>query len=74
MNDTKPLGNILDFRQQEEAVNAAIALFSGEDTSKAKEVWLVDPAPVVIEKLNDAMAALEGFMALHGLPASYNFV
>jgi type I restriction enzyme R subunit len=69
LNDTKPLGNILDFRQQEEAVNAAIALFSGENTAHAKEVWLVDPAPVVIDKLAEAMRGLEGFMALHGLPA-----
>ena len=27
LNDTKPYGNMLDFRQQQEAVNDAIALF-----------------------------------------------
>ncbi|MEI2748641.1 MAG: hypothetical protein V9E88_07785 [Ferruginibacter sp.] len=35
LNDTKPYGNILDFRSQQEAVNQAIALFSGEDKGKA---------------------------------------
>jgi type I restriction enzyme, R subunit len=30
LNGTKPYGNILDFRQQQDAVDAAIALFSGE--------------------------------------------
>ena len=49
LNGTKPYGNILDFRQQQDAVDAAIALFSGERTGeKAREIWLVDKAPVVI--------------------------
>ena len=62
LNDTKPYGNILDFRQQKDAVNDAIALFSGEDLSRAKEIWLVDPAPVVITKYENAVAALNIFM------------
>jgi type I restriction enzyme R subunit len=62
LNDTKPYGNILDFRQQKDAVNDAIALFSGEDLSRAKEIWLVDPAPVVIAKYENAVAALNIFM------------
>ena len=45
LNDTKPYGNILDFRSQQDAVNKAITLFSGEDSSRAKEIWMVDPAP-----------------------------
>ena len=67
LNDTKPYGNILDFRQQQDAVNEAIALFSGEKTDKAKEIWLVDPAPVVIGKLEGAVAALDKFMESQGL-------
>jgi type I restriction enzyme R subunit len=67
LNDTKPYGNILDFRQQQEAVNEAIALFSGEKIDKAKEIWLVDPAPVVIDKLEMAVAALDKFMTSQGL-------
>lgn len=62
LNDTKPYGNILDFRSQQEAVNTAIALFSGEDNGKAKEIWLVDPAPVVIDKYKAAVEALGVFM------------
>lgn len=67
LNDTKPYGNILDFRQQKEAVDDAIALFSGEDTSRAKEIWLVDPAEVVIDKLEQAVARLDQFMQSQGL-------
>jgi type I restriction enzyme R subunit len=62
LNDTKPYGNILDFRQQQEEVDRAIALFSGEDTGRAKEIWLVDPAPKVIEKYNEAVKAMEKWM------------
>lgn len=62
LNDTKPYGNILDFRQQQEEVDRAIALFSGEDTGRAKEIWLVDPAPKVIEKYHEAVKAMEKWM------------
>jgi len=67
LNDTKPYGNILDFRSQKDAVNQAIALFSGEDKEKAKEIWLVDPAPVVIENYQKAVEALGKFMEQHNL-------
>ncbi len=67
LNDTKPYGNILDFRSQQEAVNQAIALFSGEDNGKSKEIWLVDPAPTVIEKYKKAVEALGNFMQEHNL-------
>ena len=62
LNDTKPSGNILDFRSQQEAVNQAIELFSGEDKGRAKEIWLVDPAPLVIDKYKKAVEALGVFM------------
>ncbi len=62
LNDTKPYGHILDFRGQQEAVDAAIALFSGAKAEKAREIWLVDKAPVVIEKLKQAKTALDAFM------------
>lgn len=68
LNDTKPYGNILDFRGQETEVNDAIALFSGKaDSEKAKEIWLVDPVPTVIEKLHKAVGELEQFMKSQGL-------
>jgi type I restriction enzyme R subunit len=63
INDSKPYGNILDFRQQRDAVDEAIALFSGEEAAdKAKEIWLVEPAPVVIGKYEKALDALNKFM------------
>lgn len=67
LNKNKPHGSILDFRGQQMAVDEAIALFSGEDTGKAKEIWLVDPAPVVISKYEKAVAALSSFMQARGL-------
>lgn len=68
LNSTKPYGNILDFRQQQDAVDAAIALFSGENSSEqAREIWLVDKAPVVIQKLEAAVQKLGGFMTSQGL-------
>lgn len=69
LNDSKPYGHILDFRNQQAAVDDAIALFSGENTSKAKEIWLVDAAPVVIGKYEEAVTALNQFMKSRGLAA-----
>jgi type I restriction enzyme R subunit len=62
LNDSKPYGNILDFRSQQDSVNQAIALFSGEDSERAKEIWLVDPASVMIEKYKEAVEKLREFM------------
>lgn len=68
LNDTKPYGNVLDFRDQEAAVDEAIALFSGEKTEEdPKRIWLVDPAPKVIEKYEEAISKLEEYMQSHGL-------
>ena len=68
LNGTKPYGNILDFRQQQEAVDAAITLFSGEKTAdEAREIWLVEKAPVVIQKLEIAVQELGSFMKSQGL-------
>jgi type I restriction enzyme R subunit len=77
LNDTKPYGNILDFRQQENAVKTAIARFSGigNDFEAAKKYWLVDAAPIVIEKLDTAITKLQDFMQSQGLeydPAEVN--
>jgi type I restriction enzyme R subunit len=68
LNATKPYGNILDFRQQQAAVDAAIALFSGEAAAeKAREIWLVDKAPVVVQRLETAVQKLDIFMKSQGL-------
>lgn len=68
INGTKPYGNILDFRNQTEEVDRAIALFSGESNgSRAKEIWLVEPAAKVVKKLDEAVHELEKFMKSQGL-------
>lgn len=68
LNDTKPFGNILDFRTQQDNVNDAIMLFSGEgEEERGKEVWLVDPALTVIEKYEAAVAKMQEFMAENNL-------
>ena len=67
LNDTKPYGNILDFRSQQDAVDTAIALFSGEKEEKASQIWLVEPASVILKKYNDAVAGLRDFMAVNDL-------
>ncbi len=69
LNDTKPYGNILDFRQQQAEVDRAIALFSGEDTEQAKEIWLVEPAPKIIEKYQEAVKAMEKWMESKNIAA-----
>ncbi len=66
LNDTKPYGNILDFRGQEQAVDQAIALFSGEDAARSREIWLVESAPKVIDQYEQAVADLNQFMAQQG--------
>ncbi|ELP97383.1 type I restriction endonuclease subunit R [Pseudomonas syringae] len=67
LNDTKPFGHILDFRGQQDAVDAAIALFSGAKADKARTIWLVDKASVVIEKLQEAKLGLQSFMEAYEL-------
>ena len=66
LNDTKPYGHILDFRGQQKAVDDAIALFSGVKVEQARKIWLVDKAPVVIDKLKDAKTALDQLHAVAG--------
>lgn len=69
LNGSKPYGNILDFRNQGEAVNDAMLTFSGEKIlERAREIWQVDPAPVVMKKYEKAVAALSTFMQSKGLP------
>lgn len=67
LNHTKPYGNILDFRQQQDEVDEAIALFSGEHWERAKAIWLVDAASVVINQLEEAVKRLDLFMQSQGL-------
>ena len=67
LNDTKPYGNILDFRWQQSAVDAAIALFSGEKGESARQIWLVEPASVIKTKYKEAISKLKDFMSDNNL-------
>ena len=69
LNATKPYGHILDFRQQQDSVDDAIALFSGAQADRAREIWLVEKAPVVINNFEQAVADLAKFMQSQGLEA-----
>ncbi|WP_249160269.1 type I restriction endonuclease subunit R [Bradyrhizobium manausense] len=70
LNATKPYGHILDFRNQQDSVDSAIALFSGAHADRAREIWLVDKAPVVIGNFKQAVADLGKFMQSQGLEAT----
>jgi len=70
LNNSKPYGNILDFRSLQKEVDEAIALFSGTSTKTPKEIWLVEPAPSIIEKLQTATQELEEFMHSQGLESN----
>lgn len=67
LNDTKPYGNILDFRSQQDAVDEAIALFSGEQKEVARQVWLVEPYENIKKKFYDAVRNLRSFMRSYDL-------
>lgn len=67
LTGSKMQGNILDFRQQQAAVDEAIRLFSGKKAEQAKTIWLVESAPVVAAKYGEAVAKLEKFMQSQGL-------
>lgn len=67
LNETKPYGNILDFRKQNAAVDDAIRLFSGDATRPAKEIWLVESAETMIVRLEESMKKLDYFMGSYGL-------
>lgn len=67
LSKAKPHGHIIDFRQQQGDVDAAITLFSGVNSERANEIWLVDKAPVVIEEFKRSVEELDGFMDSEGL-------
>ena len=66
LNNTKPFGNIRDFRGQQESVDEAITLFSGVKPEKARKIWLVEDAPAIIDQYRIAVAGLDKFMQSQG--------
>lgn len=68
LNDSKPSGNIIDFRGLEDAVDKAVERFSNLSKGEnAKEIWLVESAAQVIVKLQKAKKTLDRFMQSKGL-------
>lgn len=67
LNDTKPYGNILDFRGQQNAVDEAISTFSGSEKDMARRIWLVEPASSIQKKYKEAIVGLRNFMRSYDL-------
>ena len=67
LDGTKPYGNVICYRNLEQAMDDAMVLFSGYDKSKGKEYWLVEPAEKVVEKYKEALTKLETVMNGMGL-------
>lgn len=67
LNDTKPYGNILDFRGQQNAVDEAISTFSGSEKDMARRIWLVEPASSIQKKYKEAIVGLRNFMRSYNL-------
>ncbi len=68
LNDSKPYGNILDFRGQQAETDNAIALFSGNDKERAKEIWLVEPAETVLQQYEKAIRSVAKLLDAFDLP------
>lgn len=67
LDGTKPYGNIICYRDLEQAMDEAMVLFSGFDRKKGKEYWLVEPAETIVEKYKDAINQLQTVMNSMGL-------
>ena len=67
LDGTKPYGNVMCYRNLEQAMKDAMVLFSGFDKSKGKEYWLVEPAEKVVEKYKHALVRLKTVMNSVGL-------
>lgn len=67
LDGTKPYGNIVCYRDLEEALEDAMVLFSGYDKDKGKEYWLVDPVETVVEEYKEKISQLQTVMNSMGL-------
>ena len=63
LNDSKPYGNILDFRNQQQETDEAIQLFSEGDKETIREVWLVEPAKNILQKYEEKVQDLKNLMS-----------
>ena len=67
LDGTKPYGNIICYRNLEKAMEDAMVLFSGYDTEKGKEYWLVEPVEDVVEQFKEKVTQLQTMMNGIGL-------
>ena len=67
LDGTKPYGNIVCYRNLEHAMEDAMVLFSGYDSEKGKEYWLVEPAETIVEQYKEKIAQLQTVMNSMGL-------
>lgn len=67
LDGTKPYGNIICYRDLEQAMDEAMVLFSGFDREKGKEFWLVEPAEKVVVQYKEKIAQLQTVMNSMGL-------
>lgn len=67
LDGTKPYGNIICYRNLEKAMEDAMVLFSGYDTEKGKEYWLVEPVEDVVEQFKEKVTQLQAMMNGIGL-------
>lgn len=74
LNDAKPYGNILDFRSQQDAVEEALTLFSGQTEESAGSIWLVPPVAEIIDDLAKANNNLESALDLYNVEPTPNGV
>jgi len=70
LNNSKPYGNILDFKGLSSQVDEAITLFSGENKEKSKEIWLVKSADDMIDEFKEATNRLKILMNSFGLEST----
>lgn len=62
LNDSKPYGNILDFRNQQAEVDEAIQMFSGDGNKVVREIWLVEPAAKILDDFKSSVKELKCLM------------
>lgn len=67
LDGTKPYGNIICYRDLEKAMDEAMVRFSGFETNKGKEYWLVEPVETVVEKYREKINQLQTVMNSMGL-------
>lgn len=67
LDGTKPYGNVVCYRDLQNAMDQAMVLFSGYDDERSKEYWIVEPAETIVEQYKEAVNNLQTAMNSMGL-------